>query len=52
MRVDMKYATLAAALLLPTLAVADPGGAAGGAAAGGVTGATLADQWVQQSVLV
>jgi uncharacterized protein YcfJ len=41
MRVDMKYAALAAALLLPTLAVADPGGAAGGAAAGGVTGAIV-----------
>ena len=41
MRVDMKYAALAAALLLPTFAVADPGGAAGGAAAGGVTGAIV-----------
>jgi uncharacterized protein YcfJ len=41
MRVDMKYAALAAALLLPTLAVADPGGAASGAAAGGVTGAIV-----------
>ncbi len=40
MRVDLKSA-LAAALLLPTLAVADPGGAAGGAAAGGVTGAIV-----------
>src|SRR5215211_2628634 len=41
MRVDMKYAALAAALLLPTIAVADPGGAAAGAAAGGVTGAVV-----------
>jgi uncharacterized protein YcfJ len=41
MRVDMKYAALAAALLFPTIAVADPGGAAAGAAAGGVTGAVV-----------
>ncbi len=41
MRVDVKYAVLAAALLLPSIAVADPGGAAAGAAAGGVTGAIV-----------
>jgi uncharacterized protein YcfJ len=41
MRVDMKCGVLAAALLLPTLAVADPGGAVGGAAAGGAAGAVV-----------
>ena len=41
MRVDLKSALVAATLLFPTLAVADPGGAAGGAAAGGVTGAIV-----------
>jgi hypothetical protein len=39
MRVEMKYAVLAAALLLPSIAIADPGGAAAGAAAGGAVGA-------------
>jgi uncharacterized protein YcfJ len=41
MRVDMKCGVLAAALLLPTLALADPGGAAAGAAAGGAAGAVV-----------
>lgn len=41
MRVDTKYAVLVAALLLPTLALADPGGAAAGAAAGGAAGAVV-----------
>ncbi|WP_404291106.1 hypothetical protein ACD578_04060 [Microvirga sp. RSM25] len=41
MRVEMKYAVLATALLLPSLAVADPGGAAAGAAAGGAAGAVV-----------
>jgi hypothetical protein len=41
MRVDIKYGALAAALLFPTLASADPGGAAAGAAAGGAVGAVV-----------
>ena len=44
MRVEMKYAVLAAALLLPSIAIADPGGAAGGAAGavvGGPVGAAV-----------
>jgi hypothetical protein len=41
MRVEMKYAVLATAFLLPSLAVADPGGAAAGAAAGGAAGAVV-----------
>jgi hypothetical protein len=41
MRGDMRFAALAAAFLFPTLALADPGGAAAGAAAGGVTGAVV-----------
>ena len=41
MRVDVKYAVLAAVLLLPSIAVADPGGAAAGAAAGGAAGAVV-----------
>jgi uncharacterized protein YcfJ len=41
MRVEMKYAVLATALLLPSIAVADPGGAAAGAAAGGAVGAVV-----------
>ncbi len=41
MRVDVKYAVLAAVLLLPFTAVADPGGAAAGAAAGGAVGAVV-----------
>jgi len=41
MRVDLKYTILAAALLLPSIAVADPGGAAAGAAAGGAAGAVV-----------
>jgi hypothetical protein len=41
MRVEMKYAVLAAALLLPSIAIADPGGAAAGAAAGGAAGAVV-----------
>jgi hypothetical protein len=41
MRVDMKCGVLAAALLLPTQALADPGGAAAGAAAGGAAGAVV-----------
>ena len=40
-RVDMKSAVLAAALLLPSIAIADPGGAAAGAAAGGAAGAVV-----------
>jgi hypothetical protein len=35
----MKYAVLATALLLPSIALANPGGAAAGAAAGGAVGA-------------
>jgi uncharacterized protein YcfJ len=41
MRVDVKSAVLAAALLLPSIAVADPGGAAAGAAVGGAAGAVV-----------
>jgi len=41
MRVEMKYAVLAATLLLPSIAAADPGGAAAGAAAGGAAGAVV-----------
>ncbi len=41
MRVDVEYAILAATLLLPSIAVADPGGAAAGAAAGGAAGAVV-----------
>jgi hypothetical protein len=41
MRVEMKHAVLAPALLLPSIAMADPGGAAAGAAGGGVTGAIV-----------
>jgi hypothetical protein len=41
MRVEMKSAVLAAALLLPSIAMADPGGAAAGAAAGGAAGAVV-----------
>jgi uncharacterized protein YcfJ len=41
MRVEMKYAVLATALLLPSIAAADPGGAAAGAAAGGAVGAVV-----------
>ncbi len=41
MRVEMKSAVLAAALLLPSIAVADPGGAAAGAATGGAVGAVV-----------
>ncbi len=41
MRAHVKYAALAAALLLPSLASADPGGAAAGAAAGGAVGAVV-----------
>jgi hypothetical protein len=41
MRVEMKSAVLAAALLLPSIAIADPGGAAAGAAAGGAAGAVV-----------
>ncbi|QRM28315.1 glycine zipper domain-containing protein [Microvirga sp. VF16] len=41
MRAGMKYAALAVTLLFPTLAVADPGGAAAGAAAGGAVGAVV-----------
>ncbi len=41
MRVDLKSTLVAAALLFPTLALADPGGAAGGAAAGGAVGAVV-----------
>src|SRR4051812_42844120 len=41
MRVDLKYALVAAALMLPTLAFAETGGAAGGAAAGGAAGAVV-----------
>jgi hypothetical protein len=38
MRAHMIYAALAAALLIPTLASADPGGAAAGGAVGAVVG--------------
>ena len=41
MRVEMKYAVLATAFLLPSIAFADPGGAAAGAAAGGAAGAVV-----------
>ena len=41
MRVEMKYTVLAATLLLPSIAMADPGGAAAGAAAGGAAGAVV-----------
>ena len=41
MRVDLKSTLAAAALLFPTLALADPGAAAGGAAAGGAVGAVV-----------
>lgn len=41
MRAHVRYAALAAALLLPSLASADPGGAAAGAAAGGAVGAAV-----------
>jgi hypothetical protein len=41
MRVEMKYAVLATAFLLPSIAIADPGGAAAGAAAGGAAGAVV-----------
>jgi hypothetical protein len=41
MRSDLKYAVLTAALLLPSIAMADPGGAAAGAAAGGAAGAVV-----------
>jgi hypothetical protein len=37
----MKYAVLATALLLPSIALANPGGAAAGAAAGGAVGAVV-----------
>lgn len=41
MRVDLKCAFVAAALVFPTLAVAETGGAAAGAAAGGAAGAVV-----------
>jgi len=41
MRVDLKFAFVAAALVFPTLAVAETGGAAAGAAAGGAAGAVV-----------
>jgi phage tail tape-measure protein len=41
MRVDLKYALVAAALVVPTLAVAETGGAVGGAVAGGAAGAVV-----------
>ena len=41
MRVEIKYAVLATVLLLPSIAAADPGGAAAGAAAGGAVGAVV-----------
>jgi uncharacterized protein YcfJ len=41
MRVEMKSDIPAAALLLPTVAFADPGGAAAGRAAGGTVGAVV-----------
>jgi uncharacterized protein YcfJ len=41
MRVDMKSAVLVTALLFPSIAMADPGGAAAGAAAGGAVGAVV-----------
>jgi hypothetical protein len=41
MRVEMKYAVLTTAFLLPPIAIADPGGAAAGAAAGGAAGAVV-----------
>jgi hypothetical protein len=44
MRVEMKYAVLTTAFLLPPIAIADPGGAAGGAAGavvGGPVGAAV-----------
>lgn len=41
MHVEVKSAVLAAALLLPSIVMADPGGAAAGAAAGGAVGAVV-----------
>jgi uncharacterized protein YcfJ len=41
MRVDLKCSLVAATLLLPSIAAADPGGAVGGAAAGGAVGAVV-----------
>jgi uncharacterized protein YcfJ len=41
MRVDLKYVLVAATLVVPTLAVAQSGGAAAGAAAGGAAGAVV-----------
>ena len=41
MRSNLKYVFVAAALIFPTLAVAETGGAAAGAAAGGAAGAVV-----------
>jgi len=41
MRVDLKTAVVAVALICPTLALAETGGAAAGAAAGGAAGAAV-----------
>lgn len=44
MRIGMKTALVAAALIFPTLAMAENGGAASGAAAGGAAGAAVGGQ--------
>jgi phage tail tape-measure protein len=41
MRINLKYTLVAAALVFPTLAFAETGGAVGGAAAGGAAGAVV-----------
>jgi len=41
MRIDLKYALVVATLVVPTLAVAETGGAVGGAVAGGAAGAVV-----------
>jgi phage tail tape-measure protein len=41
MQVNLKYALVAVALTVPTLAVAETGGAAAGAVAGGAAGAVV-----------
>lgn len=41
MRIDLKYALVTAALVFPTLAIAETGGAVGGAVAGGAAGAVV-----------
>jgi hypothetical protein len=41
MRADLRYMLVATVLILPTLALAETGGAAGGAAVGGAAGAAV-----------